>query len=148
MPNKQKIIKLFIFSLIIFTLLTNLIYLVYEKSYESGDYQKYNNEVINYYINSSDSIPLEVKHQNICSNLKGPLGSFSVYYKLTLFAILMIVVSIIVVFLLLILKMFKKIIISYQDIIIFISIILVSFFIFIWAFVFEPDYYFSYCVYF
>ena len=99
MPNKQKPIKLLIFTLVIFTLLTNLIYLAYEKSYESGNYQKYNNEIINYHIDSSDNIPLEAKHQNICSNLKGPLGSFSIYYKLTLFAVLTIAVSIIIVFL-------------------------------------------------
>lgn len=148
MLNKQKIIKFSIFSVVIFTLLINLTYLSYEKIYEGGNYAADNNKIINYYDNIYLDAPLEIKQQIICSNLKSPFGNIEIYYKLVLLSILMTVISIIVLLLILILKKYKKITLSRKDIIIIASIELISLFIFVWAFMLESDYYFTYCVHF
>jgi len=146
MSNKQKLIKLFIFFIIFFSLLVNLVYLSYEKIYEDGNYATYNNEVINYYESDYSNTSLEINQQIICSNLKCPFGNIATYYKLVFLSVLLTMLSIIFIFLILILKKHKKIALSYKDIFIIISIELISLFIFIWAFVLESDYYFAYCV--
>ena len=146
MYNKQKIIKPFIFFIIISSLLINLIYLSYEKIYENGNYAIYNNEIINYYESNYPDALLEINQQIICSNLKCPFGNIATYYKLVFLSVLLTMLSIIFIFLILILKKHKKIALSCKDIFIIIGIELMSLFIFIWAFMFESDYYFTYCV--
>jgi len=146
MLDKQKMVKYSILFIVIFSLLINLAYLAYEKSYENGNYSKYNSEVINYHKNASENILSESEYQNICSELKGPLGGISAYYDLMFLAVLMTIISIIILFLLPALKMLKKIILSRRDLIIIILLSLMSLFIFFWAFMLESDYYFTYCV--
>lgn len=154
MPNKQRIIKTSIFSMIIFTLSINLIYLSYEKIYESKNYTTYNNEVINYYENNypyENTYPntsLKIKQQAICSNLKCPFGNIATYYKLVFLSVLLTIISILSIFLILILKKHKKITLSYKNTFIIMGIELISLFIFTWAFMFESDYFFTYCVHF
>ena len=148
MFNKQKLIKLFIFFIIIFSLLINLIYLSHEKIYENGNYAVYNNEIIKHYESVHFNAPLETKQRIICSNLKCPFGNLAIYYKLVLLSLLMTVISIIAAFLLLVLKKYKKIALSRKDMFIIVSIELILIFIFIWAFILESDYYFAYCVHF
>ncbi len=146
MLDKQKMAKYSILFIVIFSLLINLAYLAYEKSYESGNYSKYNREVINYHKNASNNVLAESEYQNICSEIKGPLGDISAYYDLIFLAVLMTMVSIIILFALLALKMLKKIILPCRDLIIIMSIVLISSSIFFWAFILELDYYFTYCV--
>ena len=146
MFNKNKTIKLFIFFIIISSLLLNLIYLSYEKIYENGNYAVYNNEIIKHYKNVYPDVSLEIKKQIICSNLKSPFRNLEIYYKLVFLSVLLTVVSIISIFLILILKKHKKIVLSSKDIFIIVSIELMSLLIFVWAFMFESDYYFTYCV--
>jgi hypothetical protein len=147
MFSKQKTVKPFIFLVIIFSLLVNLIYLSYEKIYESGNYAAYNNEIINYYMSNNFDTPLEIKQQQIiCSNLKCPFGDLAIYYKLVFLAVLLTIISTIFTFLILIFKKYKKIALSHKDVFIIISIELISLFIFIWAFMLELDYHFTYCV--
>jgi len=148
MFNEKRIIKLSIFFVIIFTLLINLVYLSYEKIYEGGNYAADNNKIISYYENTYLNTPLEIKQQIICSNLKSPLGNIAVYYKLVSLSILMTAISVVVVFLMLTLKKCKRIILSRKDIVIIASIEIISLFIFVWAFILESDYCFTYCVYF
>lgn len=148
MPNKQRIIKTSIFSMIIFTLLINLIYLSYEKIYESKNYTTYNNEVINYYENNYPNTSLKIKQQAICSNLKCPFGNIVTYYKLVFLSVLLTIISILSIFLILILKKHKKIALSYKNTFIIMGIELISLFIFTWAFMLESDYFFTYCVHF
>ena len=148
MPNKQRIIKTSIFSMIIFTLLINLIYLSYEKIYESKNYITYNNEVINYYENNYPNTSLKIKQQAICSNLKCPFGNIATYYKLVFLSVLLTIISILSIFLILILKKHKKIALSYKNTFIIMGIELISLFIFTWAFMLESDYFFTYCVHF
>lgn len=148
MPNKQRIIKTSIFSMILFTLLINLIYLSYEKIYESKNYATYNNEVINYYENNYPNTSLKIKQQAICSNLKCPFGNIATYYKLVFLSVLLTIISILSIFLILILKKHKKIALSYKNTFIIMGIELISLFIFTWAFMLESDYFFTYCVHF
>ena len=146
MPNKQKTIKPFIFLIIIFSLLVNLIYLSYEKIYENGNYATHNNEIINYYENDYFNVPVKIKQQAICSNLESPFGNMAIYYKLVFLAVLLTIISIMSVFLILILKRHKKITLYRKDAFIIIGAEIISIFIFIWAFMLESDYYFTYCV--
>ena len=146
MSNKQKTIKPFIFLIIIFSLLVNLIYLSYEKIYENGNYATHNNEIINYYENDYFNVPVKIKQQAICSNLESPFGNMAIYYKLVFLAVLLTIISIMSVFLILIFKRHKKIILYRKDAFIIIGAEIISIFIFIWAFIFESDYYFTYCV--
>lgn len=149
MLDKQKIAKYSILFIVIFGLLINLAYLTYEKSYEAGNYSKYNSEVINSYLEKNiNSVSLEIARQDICSNLKGPLGRISIYYKLFFLAVLMTSISIMMLFLAIMLKRLKRTILSHLDVIIIISVVLMSFFIFAWAFILESDYHFTYCIYF
>ena len=148
MSNKKKTMKLFIFFIIISSLLVNLIYLSYEKIYENGNYAVYNNEIIKHYESVYPDTSLEIKQQIICSNLKSPFGNLEIYYKLVFLSILITTISIVIIFLLLTLKKYKKIALSRKDIFIIMSIELISLFIFVWAFMFESDYYFTYCVHF
>ena len=147
-PNKQKIMKLFIFFIIISSLLINLIYLSYEKIYENGNYATYNSEIIKHYESVYLDTSLEIKQQIICSNLKSPFGNLAIYYNLVLASVLVTAISIIALFLLLVLKKYKKVVISDKDIFIITGIELISLFIFAWAFILESDYYFTYCVHF
>lgn len=146
MPNKQKTIKPFIFLIIIFSLLVNLIYLSYEKIYENGNYATHNNEIINYYENDYFNVPVKIKQQVICSNLESPFGNIAIYYKLVFLAVLLTIISIMSTFLILILKRRKKIILHRKDVFIIIGAEIISVLIFIWAFMLESDYYFTYCV--
>lgn len=146
MSNKKKTMKLFILFIIISSLLLNLVYLSYEKIYENGNYAVYNNEIIKHYKNVYPDISLEIKQQIICSNLKSPLGNLEIYYKLVFLSVLLTVVSIISIFLILIFKKHKKIVLSSKDISIIVSIEIMSLLIFVWAFMLESDYYFTYCV--
>lgn len=152
MPNKQKTIKLFIFSIVIFTLLINLICLSYERIYTSGNYATHNSEVANYYKSNYPSASLEVRQQTTCSNLKFPFGNIEIYYKLFALSILATIISIIIVFislvifLLSIFKKHEKTKLSHNDMLFIASIELISFLLFIWFFAFEPDYSFTYCV--
>ncbi|MCK5085488.1 hypothetical protein KAK05_02135 [Candidatus Parcubacteria bacterium] len=146
MSNKQKTIKPFIFLIIIFSLLVNLIYLSYEKIYENGNYATHNNEIINYYENDYFNVPVKIKQQAICSNLESPFGNMAIYYKLVFLAVLLTIISIMSVFLILIFKRHKKITLYRKDAFIIIGAEIISIFIFIWAFMLESDYYFTYCV--
>ena len=146
MFSKQKTIKLFIFLTIIFSLLVNLIYLSYEKIYENGNYATHNNEIINYYENDYFNVPVKIKQQAICSNLESPFGNMAIYYKLVFLAVLLTIISIMSTFLILILKRCKKITLNRKDVFIIVGTEIISIFIFIWAFVPESDYYFTYCV--
>ena len=124
----------------------NLIYLSYEKIYENGNYATHNNEIINYYENDYFNVPVKIKQQAICSNLESPFGNMAIYYKLVFLAVLLTIISIMSVFLILIFKRHKKIILYRKDAFIIIGAEIISIFIFIWAFMLESDYYFTYCV--
>jgi len=155
MPNKTKTIKLFIFSIVIFTFLINLAGLSYEKIYRSGNYAIHNSEVVSNYSESNyPNIPLETRQQATCSNFKSPFGNVEIYYKLLALSILATIISIIAVFILLIIfllstfKENKKMILSHSEMLIIVSIELISFLSAVWFFTFEPDYFFTYCIHF
>jgi len=147
MLNKKRT-KFFIFSLIIFTLLINLVYLSYEKIYKDGNYAADNNKIISYYENNQINISLKDERQIICSNLKTPFGNVELYYKLVSLSVLATIISMITVFWALILKWRKKIGLSRKNAFIIMSVELVSLLVFVWAFMLESDYYFTYCVHF
>lgn len=154
MLNKQKTIRTSIFSIIIFTLLINLVCLSYERIYTSGNYAADNKKIVSHYKSNHPDAPLEIKQQATCSNLRFPFGSIKIYYELLALSILATVISIIavffslVIFLLLIFKKHKKTALSHNDILIIVSIELISALSFIWFFAFEPDYHFIYCAHF
>ena len=152
MPNKTKLIKLSIFSIVIFALLINLTCLSYERIYTSGNYAAHNGEIVSYCKSNYSSASLEVRQQITCSNLKFPFGDIEIYYKLLMLSILATIISIIavffslVIFLLSIFKKYKKRMLSLSDMFFIVSIELISLLLFIWFFTFEPDYHFIYCV--
>ncbi|MFA7170316.1 MAG: hypothetical protein WC178_05745 [Candidatus Paceibacterota bacterium] len=146
MDYKQKSEKPFILFLIIFSLLINLFYLYYERAYESGNYAVYNNKIVNDYESNYFNIPVEVKQQAICSNLKSPFGDIANYYRLIFLASSLTAISVLFVFLVMILKKCKKIALSRKYIVMLMCIELISISIFTWAFILESDYYYAYCV--
>lgn len=143
--DKQKRIKLSIVFIIFISLLGNLAYLFYEKAYIDGGFDKQNNEIINSY-NANSGVLLELKQQTICSNLESPLGNISNYYRLVFLVSFINIISILAVFLLIFFKKYKKIILSYRSLALLIFVEIISICTFIEAFVFEPDYYYAYCV--
>ena len=156
MFNKRKVIKPFVFSIIIFTFLINLASLSYERIYRNGDYIIHNREIVNNYSESNHSnTSLEFRQKSTCSNLKFPFAEIKVYYKLSILSILATIISLIAVFISLIIflsslifKKHKERIFSHNDILFIVILELISFLSAIWFFAFEPDYYFTYCVHF
>jgi len=146
MDYKQKSEKSLILFLIVFSLLINMFYLYYERAYKSGNYEVYNNKIVNDYENNYSNIPVEVKQQAICSNLKSPFGDIANYYRLVFLASSLTAISVLFVFLIMILKKYKKIVLSRKYIVMLMCIELISISIFIGAFILESDYCYTYCV--
>ena len=115
MPDKQRMIKLFILFIVIFTLLLNLLNLIYMESYNRSDTAAYNYEKM---ISSS-----EMSEKEFCLSLKQPFGGMTLYRQLFPFSFLMIIVSALIVSAAFVFTTPKRRIFSQQDRYIFIFFI-------------------------
>lgn len=107
MFNALKIIKFSILFIVIFTLLLNLLNLIYMESYNRSDTAAYNYEKM-------VSSP-RMSEKEFCLSLKQPFGGMIVYRELFSFSFLMIIVSALVVSAAFIFTAPKRRIFSQQD---------------------------------
>ena len=86
MLNLLKLIKLFVFSFVIFTFLTSIFTSKYYEHYEKGNLAMYNLEVMRGLH--------EVEGENYCVTFKEPLWGMSVYHRLLPLSFLVIAISV------------------------------------------------------
>ena len=134
MLNKQKIIKPFIFSVVIFTLLLNLMYLGSIKHYEKN-YTEYNAQIISdfydYKKNKNENEITENDYRVVCLSFKPNLFFSTTNHILGYWSGLMILISILVMIIVKInSKIFERKIFSKKEKYILLGAILMSFIIY------------------
>lgn len=140
MINRQEIIRLIAFSFVIFTFFLNIICIGYVK-YREINYSEYNAQVVtNFHDSGKYFNPTEGNLMAVCSSFKPGLF-FPIYYTLSSFSSLMILISIL---LLIAIKIYAKAfngkIFHGKDKYVLSIFVLASILILFQVFVIEPDY--------
>ena len=118
MPDLLKLIKLFIFSFVIFTFLTSIFTSGYYEHYEKSETAVYNLEVMRGLH--------KVEGRNYCTVFKEPLWGMSTYHRLLPLSFLMVKISVLFLLLVFITSFIKKGILSKKrDKIIFVCLIVI-----------------------
>ncbi len=137
MINKDTIKRFFAFAFVIFTLIINLSYLLFSINYEKGNYSEYNTNLrMEFYKNSSWE---KINFQELCSKLK-PDSFLQNYNKIVFLSFLMIAISTVATCIL-----YKRNFLSKNQVYLLMSVIVLSFLVFLKAFLLEADYDFIGC---
>ncbi|MDP3057191.1 MAG: hypothetical protein Q8N37_01560 [bacterium] len=137
MINTNVIKRIFVFFLVFFTLLINLLYLFLSISYEKGNYSEYNTNLrTKFYENTSWE---KINFKELCSNLK-PTLFLQNYNKIVFLSLLMIIVSIVAFYVL-----YKRKILSKKQGYFLMIVVFLSFLVFLKTWLIEADYDFIGC---
>ena len=143
MFNKTKTVKLLIFSIVIFTLLLNLINLAFVINYENT-YNKYNRILIS----SAGDNALKLKEA--CQNIKSPIEEYLIYKKIATWSFVAIMISLAIIIIEFVLAKLKIILFSPED---WKHLKIISFIIFLASFIFaytplfmEDNFYLIHCL--